>query len=241
MSSRQERRAANRSKGTGGPKKSDPMRTVYIGFAVAIVLVIVGFALFNFKTSQDIKAAYATPTPGPNASEKPIQIRDITNGAQNGPGKSVWKEGDLYGGGAGSPVDGVQCEAMEQVVLHVHSHLDIFDHGTQVAAPKYAGIVPDPKGGGCYYWIHTHDSSGIIHVEAPEIHTYTLGNFFHIWGASLSRNQVDNLKGSVTAFVNGSKYDGNLADIPLAAHQQITLEVGTPVVPPRNYTFPPGE
>jgi len=51
---------------------------------------------------------------------------------------------------------------------------------------------------------------------------------------------VGSLTGPVTAFVNGTKFDGNPSDIPLTAHQQITLEVGT-VVPPRNYAFPPNE
>ncbi|MDP9111075.1 MAG: hypothetical protein M3M96_05545 [Candidatus Eremiobacteraeota bacterium] len=237
MSSRQERRAAARGGSAGGgPKKNDPMRAIYVGFAVAIVLVILGFGLFRYKTVQDIKAAYATPTPGPNASAKPIQIKDLAN-----VGKPIWKEGDIYGGGQGSTVDAVKCEATEQVIFHVHSHLDIFDHGTQIQVPKYAGIVPGANGAGCLYWVHTHDGSGIIHIEAPELTSYTLGNFFHIWGGSLSRTAVGSLTGPVTAFVNGSKYDGNLSDIPLTAHQEITLEVGTPVVPPRNYTFPPNE
>ena len=242
MSSRQERRAAARGHaGSGGPKKNDPMSAVYIGFGVAILLVFIGFGLFNFKKTQDIKAAYATPTPGPNASGKPIQIKDITNGGQARVGKSIWKDGDVYGGGQGSPVDGIKCEVTEQVIFHIHPHLDIFDRGTQIQIPKYVGMVPGANGGGCLYWVHTHDGSGIIHIEAPELATYTLGNFFHIWGESLSRNAVGTLSGPVTAFVNGSKYDGNLADIPFTAHTQVTLEVGTPVVPPRNYTFPPSE
>lgn len=212
------------------------MRAVYIGFGVAILLVILGFGLFNFKHVQDIKAAYATPTPGPNAAAKPIQLKDLAD-----IGKSLWHEGDLSGGGQGSPVDGIQCEATEQVTLHIHSHLAIFDHGKQIQTPKYAGIVAGPNGTGCLYWVHTHDGSGIIHVEAPEVQFYTLGNFFHIWGGSLSRNAVGTLAGPVTAYLNGSKYDGNLADIPLPAHTQVTLEVGTPLVPPPNYAFPPNE
>ncbi|MDP9018830.1 MAG: hypothetical protein M3N19_10970, partial [Candidatus Eremiobacteraeota bacterium] len=94
--------------------------------------------------------------------------------------------------------------------------------------------------GGCLYWLHTHQGGdGIIHVEAPEIANYTLGNFFHIWGMSLSPRGVATFKGPVTAYVNGMKYDGPLGDIPLQAHTQITLEVGTPLVPPPNYAFPP--
>jgi hypothetical protein len=63
---------------------------------------------------------------------------------------------------------------------------------------------------------------------------------FDIWGQPLQPDDVAGLKGSVTAYVNGQKYDGDLTAIPLRAHQQIVLEIGTPLVPPPNYAFPPG-
>jgi hypothetical protein len=56
----------------------------------------------------------------------------------------------------------------------------------------------------------------------------------------LERNNVAGFSGPVAAFVNGTKYDGDLRAIPLGAHQEIVLEVGTPAVPPPNYTFPSG-
>lgn len=126
------------------------------------------------------------------------------------------------------------------VALHTHSHLSLFVNGKQLQIPQYIGIVPTGERTVCLYWIHTHDPSGVIHVEAPEIHEYTLGNFFDIWGEDLRSDQVGPYHGPVTAFVNGGKYDGDVAQIPLRAHQQITLEVGTPVVPPPNYSFPVG-
>jgi len=45
----------------------------------------------------------------------------------------------------------------------------------------------------------------------------------------------------VSAYVNGSPYNGDLRSIPLVSHQQIVLEVGKPVVPPPNYVFPPND
>ncbi|GAC1613851.1 MAG: hypothetical protein NVS9B12_14930 [Vulcanimicrobiaceae bacterium] len=237
MSTRQSRRAAERTHGAGGgPNKRDPMRALYIGFAVAMILVVAVFALFNYKQKRDAAVMYATPTPGANPTAKPTQLVD-----QSLIGKKVFRDGDMFGGGAGSPVDGIKCETMEQVVVHLHAHLTIFDHGKQIAVPRYIGIVSNGNNPGCLYWVHTHGTEGIIHVEAPELASYTLGNFFHIWGASLSRSDIATLTGPVTAFVNGTKYDGDLAAIPLTAHQQITLEVGTPVVAPPNYALPVGE
>ena len=75
MSTRQSRRAQARgNSGTGGPQKNDPMKAVYVGFGVAILLVILLFAAFTFKQRRDAAVLTATPTPGPNASSKAIQI-----------------------------------------------------------------------------------------------------------------------------------------------------------------------
>ncbi|MBV8727533.1 MAG: hypothetical protein JO233_07085 [Candidatus Eremiobacteraeota bacterium] len=210
------------------------MRAVYIGFAIAIVLIVIAFAVLRYKQGRDFADAIATPTPGPNASQKPIALTDQSVG------KPAFAPGDNKGGGAGGPVDAIQCETTEQVTMHIHSHLALFVKGKQIQIPQYVGIVPTGNTTACLYWIHTHDPTGIIHVEAPEIHQYTLGNFFDIWGEDLKRDEVGPYYGPVTAFVNGAKYDGDLAQIPLRAHQQITLEVGAPIVPAPYYSFPNG-
>lgn len=236
MSTRQARRAEARGQGgPGGPNKHDPMRPVYIGFGVAIIIVILGFALFRFKQNQDVAVIYATPTPAATATLKPIPLKYLGS-----LGAKTFQDGNMSGGGNGNTVDGIQCEATEQAAIHIHSHLTLFVNGKQIAIPQFIGVVQQSKTTGCLYWLHTHGPDGIIHTEAPEIAGYTLGNFFHIWGASLSRNAIATFNGPVTAFVNGYKYDGDLASIPLTSHQQITLEVGSPIVPPPNYTFPTG-
>jgi hypothetical protein len=38
--------------------------------------------------------------------------------------------------------------------------------------------------------LHTHDSSGIIHVESPLSRTFLLGDFFAVWGRIISPQQV---------------------------------------------------
>ena len=217
------------------------MRPVYIGIGIIIVALILGFAAFNWWQNRTVQQAYATPTPGATATTKPIQL---SNGETLGTKFIKTKYPDTPQGGTGRPVDGIQCGAMEYSTLHVHSHLAIFDNGKQMQVPQFVGFAPS-LAGGCLYWIHTHDPSGIIHIEAPDINPpqggpYTLGMFFDIWGQPLSADDVAGLTGPVTAFVNGMKYDGDPKTIPLAAHQQIVLEVGTPVVPPPNYALPEG-
>jgi hypothetical protein len=90
------------------------------------------------------------------------------------------------------------------------------------------------------YWLHTHDATGIIHVESPDARTYTLGNFFDIWGQPLTPTNVAGLEGPVHAYVDGKPHPGDPRAIVLRAHAQITLEVGTPLVTPPVYVFPEG-
>lgn len=230
------------------------MRPVYIGLAVIVVLVFLGFGLSNLFTNNARKQAAAfdlsTPTPGPAPTRKPIQLHDLQSvGKPIGFAKSDPKKGilpDTVAGGRGQPVDDIPCQATEGVQLHIHSHLSILVNGTQVQIPALIGIEPmNTYPGECLYWLHTHDASGIIHVEAgavsaPDGGPFDLGNFFDIWGQPLTRSQVGPFKGNVTAFVNGVPYSGDLKKIPLRAHQRITLEVGK-VVPPPNYLLPPND
>lgn len=152
---------------------------------------------------------------------------------------------------AGSPqpgqsVDGIQCQAGEQVAVHTHSRLTIFVDGQSKAVPAGVGIadpqlqpgigVPFVARGACFSWLHTHAADGIIHTEAPVRQRFTLGDFFDVWGQPLSSTQVGPAKGHVTALINNRVWLGDPRDIPLLAHSQIQLEVGSPLVAPIRIT-----
>jgi len=162
-------------------------------------------------------------------------------------GKARFGLGDTGKGGNGQPVDGIEGSSHEMLKTHVHAHLSLFYRGEQIAVPAAIGIVGpfhvkdgfvgDGQG---FYWLHTHDATGIIHIESPDDRSYTLGNFFDIWGQPLSNNDVAGLIGTVQAFVDGKRHTGNIREIPLKEHEQITLVVGKPVPTPPRYAFPQG-
>jgi hypothetical protein len=137
----------------------------------------------------------------------------------------------------GQPVDGIHCDQMEGNVLHIHQHLAIFDHGKPVGIPEDVGR---PLMGNCFYWLHTHTPDGIIHVESPTMRSYTLGQFFAVWGQPLSRSDVAGAKPHpgehTTVWVDGSLYAGDPQKIELTAHLDITIEVGLPAKKPVPYT-----
>jgi hypothetical protein len=248
---RAQRRRAGRGS-SGPPPKRDPMLSIYLGFGIIIVLVFIGFGIARWRSNSARNAAMtydiSTPTPAPGPKRKAIQLQaNESIGASvlptANPQKGLFE--DTNAGGTGQPVDGIPCESSEGVVLHIHSDLALFVHGKEVQIPAYIGMAPTPQGG-CLYWIHTHDASGVIHIEAgslsaPDGGPFTLGMFFNIWGQPLSRTQVARFTGPVTAFVNGALYNGKLSAIALRSHQDITLEVGKPIVPPPDYLLPPGD
>ena len=155
-----------------------------------------------------------------------------------------------------APVDGISCETLEQLAFHLHAYLAIYVGDDQKLLPAGIGIGPPLDvednfvvGGSCFSWLHTHDQTGLIHIESPAPRTFTLGNFFDIWGEPLSKTTVGPATGTVTAFVDGQPFTGDPSTIPLVtmgadgsytAHGVLQLDVGTPVHPFEAYTFPPG-
>jgi hypothetical protein len=137
----------------------------------------------------------------------------------------------------GDPVNGISCEAMEGSKMHIHQHLVLLDHGKSVIIPPNVG---QPPMRGCLYWLHTHTSDGIIHVESPTMRTFTLGEFFAIWGQPLSRTQAASMhsdKGAPLKFwVNGKPYSGDPTKIQLTAHADIVIEAGPPFPKPPKFT-----
>jgi hypothetical protein len=150
----------------------------------------------------------------------------------------------------GAKVDGIGCQSTEQVIFHIHAHLTIVVNGSPRQVAAAIGIPgPQPQttptgvfigGGTCFYWLHTHAADGLIHIESPVQRTYTLGELFDEWGQPLGPDRVGPATGHVVAIYNGKVFEGNPRDVPLTAHAQIQLEVGTPLVAPESVTFPNG-
>lgn len=140
-----------------------------------------------------------------------------------------WPDGDTATGGSGADVDGITCSPGMAVNYHVHAHLAIVYNGQWLTLPQHIGLPAS-----CDYEMHTHDHTGIIHIEAPTVKNYTLGNFFDIWGEPLTNTNVAGITGDVVAYINDNgesrRYMGDLRAIELTSHRDVTLQIGTPPV-----------
>lgn len=77
------------------------------------------------------------------------------------------------------------CLGTEGEAQHIHPYLRILIEGQPVTVPAFVGIRELPGGNACFEPVHTHDASGIIHIESTSpTQTYTLGDFFAIWRAT---------------------------------------------------------
>jgi hypothetical protein len=125
-------------------------------------------------------------------------------------------------------VNGVDCERGERLEYHVHAWLAIMIEGEESPVPANLGIRPNE----CIFWLHTHDDSGVLHIEAPEKRDFTLGQFFSIWGVPLSTTQLlgktVDASHQITATVNGAPFTGDPSTIVLADQQSIVLQYGPP-------------
>lgn len=142
---------------------------------------------------------------------------------------------DAKSNSASASIDGIECNTNEFSVLHNHAHLDLYVNGNQMTVPERIGVV-DNK---CLYWMHTHDTSGVIHIESPKSREFTVGQFLSIWKTSGDFP----VSGAVPKiFVNGQAMNTNLDDTRIKEHDEIAIVYGNPpsVVPPY-YQFKEGD
>jgi len=135
---------------------------------------------------------------------------------------------------------------VQGTTLHIHQHLDIFVNGKQVTVPALVGIYAngDANQGGFFVELHTHDTSGIIHLEAPKNGAFTLGQFFGVWGVRLSSRCIGGYCAApgkpLKFYVNGKRFTGDPNNIVLRPHEEFAIVYGKPPAKiPSKYNWGP--
>jgi hypothetical protein len=101
-------------------------------------------------------------------------------------------------------------------------------HGDWNGSPAYGGISGCAQP--CISPLHTHDTSGVIHTESGTSTPNKLGQFFAEWGVAISGDCVAKYCSPATSiafYVDGQRYNGNVADVPLTDRKEIAVVIGT--------------
>jgi hypothetical protein len=143
------------------------------------------------------------------------------------------------------PINGISCDSVQHNNYHIHVHITIYINGKPIAIPQNIGIAPD---GSCFYWLHTHDATGVIHIEAPQQESgLAVDDFVAVWQGGFSALGFPPQLTVATGwkfFANGKPFisTGNAplhTEIVFHSHDAITLEYGSPNPPPDMfYAFP---
>ncbi|MFL5767269.1 MAG: hypothetical protein ACJ758_05420 [Actinomycetota bacterium] len=181
-----------------------------LGLAGAIgvgVLVVIALLVVNPGSSSD------------SSTESPLP------GIQTGPPPWPPELADLR---ERLRILGLPASSQMSATLHNHDLLQILDHGKPVPVPASIGIN---QTAGFLTSLHTHDDSGIIHVESPTVRDFNLGEFFDVWGVRLTSTCVGGLcdagQNQLHAYVDGKSWSGDPRAIPLKQHEDIVLTYGT--------------
>jgi hypothetical protein len=167
------------------------------------------------------------------------------------------------GANGSNTVDGISCTQMGEpstnTQLHVHAFVGLYNNGTEEALASAVGMKnptqPSPStaevpSASCFYHMHTHDYSGLVHIEDSSLTQSTsnspsyatLRNFFDLWGEPISANAVASFSGTVAIYIgkpsgtasNGADlvtsytpFNGDLRTIKLSHHEAVWIVVGT--------------
>jgi hypothetical protein len=159
-----------------------------------------------------------------------------------------WSIQSLLNHDATNPViNGISCDSIMHGTFHIHAHVTIYINGKSVTIPQGVGIAPD---GSCFYWIHTHTSDGIIHIEAPQKQSnLALDDFLTIWHNRFANLNFPPEMLQTTGWkiwINGKPFSGVVTsplqtEVAMNSHNIITLEYGSPNPKPDDastYHFP---
>ena len=202
---------------------------MWSAIAAAVVIVVGGVSVVLVTAKPSLKASPAVPaTPARTAS-----------GATDAPPWPAPADPT-----ARAKAAGLGMLSSEGSVEHIHSHLTVTVDGQPVPVPALIGVDENAQ---TLSPLHTHDASGILHVESPVKAQFTLGQVFTEWNVALSSKRIGSLDTAsgdpITAVVNGKKVSGDPAAITLADRADIDIVVtrnGTKATPPPPFTWPSG-
>lgn len=232
-SSESQRASAESARKAMAQARTAPRRNnlLFVGGAALIVVILVVVIVLTVTRSAAKQHSATAPTDSNPAAS-------TTSVPSAGPPWPAPADASAAVRAAGLPM-----LTEEGTAEHIHAHLDVRVNGQRVPVAPYIGI---DQAQGRISPLHTHDDSGVVHIESPVNQQFTLGQFFSEWGVSLTADGIGGLRTSadhpLRVYVNGTPRTGDPAAITFTAHDEIAVLYGPQQESvPAQYAFPAGE
>lgn len=207
-------------------------------------LVVVGGIVGGAIAIHDAGSSPAASSGAHTDSVRDIPATPLTTvkGARTAPPWAAPADASVRAEAAGLPM-----LSTEGSVEHIHAHLDVIVNGKPVRVPENVGIDQQAQ---AISPLHTHDTSGVIHIESPKKADFTLAQFMTEWNVALSGDRIGALTTGhdrqLHIYLNGRPWTGAPGAVPLTAHGEIAIVYGSAsdtakVKVPSSYHFPAGE
>jgi hypothetical protein len=138
---------------------------------VTIVCLILLIALLARENDISLSKIFSSN----DESDDPIE--NVSNNTTN-------ESSELYNSSTDPDPISQDCLDHNGLARHDHAVLKIFINGNEESIPGNVGILTDicNEDGEEMHAVHTHDSTGRLHIESNEDIDIPIGVFFDIWG-----------------------------------------------------------
>jgi len=111
--------------------------------------------------------------------------------------------------------------------FHQQAWLHVYVDGKKETVPLNIGL---DQATGTFSSLHTHDDTGIIHMEADSEFDFTLGKFMAIWGVKFSDSQIGSLTANggdqqLQVYLNGQRVNDPV-NVVMPEHGNIVIGYG---------------
>jgi hypothetical protein len=128
----------------------------------------------------------------------------------------------------GERLNAMGLPGLNENVFHIHAIIHVYVNGKPVQVPANIGLN---DGVGPFSSIHTHDTSGIIHMEADQTYPFTIGQFFAVWGVRFSDDELGPYKSNgnekLSVYVDGKRVTDPVNYV-MHEHDDISVGYGKP-------------
>lgn len=125
-------------------------------------------------------------------------------------------------------LNALKLPGLSETIYHVHALAEVYVNGKQVTVPANIGLDQATQ---TFSPLHTHDTSGVIHMEADRPYPFTLGEFFDVWGVKFTDTQLGSFTTQdgekLQVYANGKPVKDPV-NLKLSDHDEIVVGYGKP-------------